>query len=88
MAAKQTRSTEQARRGIQRGVDKWANAALVTLGPKEGDIALDKKFVALSIPKGGRTVRELAPPAKRYWLREGPMRAQPPPGSRKPFKFT
>jgi hypothetical protein len=69
-------------------VDKRANAALVTLGPKEGDIALDKKCVALSIPKGGRTVRELAPPATRYWLREGPRRAQPPPGSRKPFKCT
>ena len=41
-------------------VDKLANAAPVTLGPKEGDIALDKKFGALSIPKGGRTVREMA----------------------------
>jgi len=60
MAAEQTRSTEEARRGIQRGVDKRANAAPVTLGPNEGDIALDKKFAALSVPKVGRTVRELA----------------------------
>ena len=75
MAAKQTRSTEEARRGIQSGVDKLANAAQATLGPKEGDVARDKQFEALSVPKGGRTVREMAPPARRYWPSANSQRA-------------
>jgi hypothetical protein len=40
----------------------------VTLGPlKEGDVARDKEFNALSSPKGGRTVRTMAARARQYW---------------------
>jgi hypothetical protein len=84
MAAKQTRSTEEARRGIQSGVDKLANAAQVTLGPPEGDVGLDKAFAALSVPKGGRTVRKMAGPARRYWPSANSQRAPSrPQGSKK-----
>ena len=84
MAAKQTPSTEEARRRIQSGVDKRANAAQVTLGPKEGDVVLDQKFDALSVPKVGRTVRKMAPPATRYWPSANSQRAPgQPQGSKK-----
>ena len=67
MAAKRTRSTEEARRGIQGGVDKRANAARVTRGPTEGDIAWDKQVDALCVPWVGRTGRKMAPPVRHYW---------------------
>jgi len=68
MATKQQRPTEEARRRRQSGRDTLANAVQVTLGPlKEGDVARDKEFDALSIPKGGRTVRTMAPPPRQYW---------------------
>ena len=67
-------------------VDKPANAAPVTLGPKEGDIALDKKFYALSVPKVGRTVRKLAPPTRWDWRIANTQRAPShPKGSTKSF---
>jgi chaperonin GroEL (HSP60 family) len=84
MAAKQTRSTEEARRGIQSGVDKLANAVQVALGPPEGDVARDKAFAALSVPKGGRTVRKMVVPARRYWPSANSQRAPSrPQGSKK-----
>jgi len=76
MATKQIRPTEEARRRRQRGRDTLANAVQVTLGPlKEGDVARDKEFNALSIPKGGRTVRKMAVPARRYWPSANSRRA-------------
>ena len=65
MAAKQTRFTDEARRGIQGGGDTRANAAPGTLGPTEGTGGRDKQVDALRVPKGGRTGREMAPPARR-----------------------
>jgi|OpeIllAssembly_1097287.scaffolds.fasta_scaffold594933_2 hypothetical protein len=68
MARKQQHPTEEVRRRLQSGRDTLANAVQVTLGPlKEGDVARDKEFNALSIPKGGRTVRTMAQPPRRYW---------------------
>ena len=68
MATKQQRPTEETRRRRQSGRDTLANAVQVTLGPlKEGDVARDKEFDALSIPKGGRTVRTMTPPPRQYW---------------------
>jgi len=67
MATKQQRLTEEARRRLQRSRDTLANAGQVTLGPTEGDVARDKAFAALSVPKGGRTVRKMAVPARQYW---------------------
>ena len=84
MATKQMRPTEKARRRIQHGRDTLANAAQVTLGSKEGDVARDKEFDALSVPKGGRTVRKMAVPARRYWPSANSQRApRRPQGSKK-----
>lgn len=67
MAAKQLRSTEKARRGIQRGVSRLANAEKAALDHREGDVARDKEFDALSLPKGGRTVRKRPTGPPRHW---------------------
>lgn len=75
MATKQKHPTEEARRRIQRGKDTLTNAVQVTLGPTEGDAARDKAFAALSIPKGGRMVRKMAVPARRYWPSANSQRA-------------
>ncbi len=56
MPAKQLMFEEEARRAIQRGVDKLANAVKATLGPKGRNVVLDKKFGAPTITKDGVTV--------------------------------
>jgi hypothetical protein len=80
MATKQMRPTEEARRRIQRGRDTLATAVQVTPGPTEGDVARDKQSDAFSVPKGGRVVRKMAAPARRYWpsanSRRAPSRPQ------------
>jgi len=75
MATKQRRPTEETRRRIQRVRDTLTNAVQVTLGPTEGDAARDKAFAALSVPKGGRMVRTMAVPARRYWPSANSQRA-------------
>jgi hypothetical protein len=68
MATKQQRPTEDTRRRLQSGRDTLANAVQVALGPlKEGDVARAKEFDGLSVPKGGRAVRKMAPPPRQYW---------------------
>jgi chaperonin GroEL len=54
--AKQIIYGEDARRALQRGVDKLANAVKVTLGPKGRNVVLDKKFGAPNITKDGVSV--------------------------------
>ncbi len=54
--AKQMIYGEDARRALQRGVDKLANAVKVTLGPKGRNVVLDKKFGAPNITKDGVSV--------------------------------
>ncbi len=56
MAKKQIIYSDEARRAIQRGVDKLANAVKVTLGPKGRNVVLDKKFGSPTITKDGVTV--------------------------------
>jgi hypothetical protein len=75
MATKQKRLTEEARRRNQRGQDTLTSAGQVALGPTEADVARDKAFAALSVPKGGRTVRKMAVPARRYWPSANSQRA-------------
>lgn len=82
MAAKQVRSTGEARRGIQRGVDKLANAMKATRGSKGRNVVLDEKFGAPPVPKGGGTVRKVAPPARRYWPSVNSQRAPSRPRGR------
>ena len=56
MPAKQLLFREEARRGLQRGVDKVAEAVATTLGPKGRNVALDKKFGAPTVTHDGVTV--------------------------------
>src|SRR5690348_18264298 len=45
-----------ARRALERGVDKLADAVKVTLGPKGRNVVLDKKFGAPTITNDGVTI--------------------------------
>ena len=56
MPAKQLSFRDEARRGLQRGVDKVAEAVSTTLGPKGRNVALDKKFGAPTVTHDGVTV--------------------------------
>jgi chaperonin GroEL len=47
---------EQARRALERGVDKLADAVKVTLGPKGRNVVIDKKWGAPTITNDGVTV--------------------------------
>jgi Chaperonin GroEL (HSP60 family) len=47
---------EEARRSMQRGVDKLADAVKITLGPKGRNVVLDKKFGAPLITNDGVSI--------------------------------
>jgi chaperonin GroEL len=47
---------EEARRALERGVDKLANTVKVTLGPRGRNVVLDKKFGAPTITNDGVTI--------------------------------
>src|SRR5471030_2899173 len=58
---------EHARRGLEAGVNKLADAVKVTLGPRGRNVVIDKKFGAPTITKDGVTVAkeiELADPVE------------------------
>ncbi|OXM13755.1 chaperonin GroEL [Paenibacillus herberti] len=54
--AKEIRFSEDARRGMLRGVDALANAVKVTLGPKGRNVVLEKKFGSPLITNDGVTI--------------------------------
>jgi len=54
--AKQILYGEEARKTIQRGVDKLANAVKVTLGPRGRNVVLDKKYGSPTIINDGVTI--------------------------------
>ncbi len=56
MASKNLIYNEQARRALERGVNKVADAVKVTLGPKGRNVVLDKKWGSPTITKDGVTV--------------------------------
>src|SRR5882724_2609067 len=56
MAHKELKFSEDARRSLQRGVDKVADAVKVTLGPKGRYVVLDKRFGAPTITNDGVTI--------------------------------
>jgi chaperonin GroEL len=56
MPAKMLKFNEEARRALERGVNKVANAVKVTLGPKGRNVVLDRKWGAPMITKDGVTV--------------------------------
>src|SRR3712207_1857192 len=47
---------EDARRSLERGVDKLADAVKVTLGPRGRNVVIDKKFGAPTITNDGVTI--------------------------------
>ena len=54
--AKEIKFDEEARRGLEAGVNKLANAVKVTLGPKGRYVVLEKKFGAPTITNDGVTI--------------------------------
>jgi chaperonin GroEL len=54
--AKSLNFDEDARRSLERGVDKLANAVKVTLGPRGRNVVIDKKWGAPTITNDGVTV--------------------------------
>jgi len=56
MAAKNLLYDENARRALERGVNRVADAVKVTLGPKGRNVVLDKKWGSPTITKDGVTV--------------------------------
>src|SRR3954462_6642177 len=65
--AKIIKFNEDARRALERGVDKLADAVKVTLGPRGRNVVLDKKFGVPTITNDGVTIAreiELAEPCE------------------------
>ncbi|MDP9341219.1 MAG: chaperonin GroEL [Actinomycetota bacterium] len=56
MAAKVVKFDEEARRALEAGVNKLADAVSVTLGPKGRNVVLDKKWGAPTITNDGVTI--------------------------------
>jgi len=56
MAAKDLRFSEEARKGLQAGVDKLADTVKVTLGPRGRNVVLEKKWGAPTITNDGVTI--------------------------------
>ncbi len=54
--AKQLKFDEEARRALEAGVNKLADAVRVTLGPKGRNVVLDKKFGAPTITNDGVSI--------------------------------
>jgi chaperonin GroEL len=56
MAVKQLKFSEDARRALEAGVNKLADAVALTLGPKGHNVVLDKKWGAPTITNDGVTI--------------------------------
>jgi chaperonin GroEL len=56
MATKVLKFEEEARRALEAGVDKLADAVAITLGPKGRNVVLDKKWGAPTITNDGVTI--------------------------------
>src|ERR1700693_1401206 len=54
--SKMLKFDDQARRGLEAGVNKLADAVKVTLGPKGRNVVIDKKFGAPTITHDGVTI--------------------------------
>src|SRR5438445_1884598 len=75
MAAKLLKYDEEARRALEAGVNKLADAVAITLGPKGRNVVLDKKWGAPTITNDGVTIAkevELDDP----WENMGAQRAK------------
>src|SRR5882724_7329971 len=56
MAAKEIQFTDVARKSLEAGVDKLANAVKVTLGPRGRNVVLEKKFGSPTVINDGVTI--------------------------------
>src|SRR5437764_3984584 len=56
MAAKVLKFDDEARRSLEAGVDKLADAVALTLGPRGHNVVLDKKWGAPTITNDGVTI--------------------------------
>jgi chaperonin GroEL len=56
VASKLLKFGEEARRGLEAGVDKLADAVAITIGPKGQNVVLDKKWGAPTITNDGVTI--------------------------------
>src|SRR6058998_4276282 len=56
MGAKLITFDEEARRALERGMDKLANAVKITLGPKGRNVLLEKKWGAPTITNDGVSI--------------------------------
>jgi chaperonin GroEL len=56
MAAKEIKYTDEARRLLETGVDKLANAVKVTLGPRGRNVVLERKFGSPTVINDGVTI--------------------------------
>ncbi len=56
MAAKEIKFNDDARRALEAGVDKLANAVKVTLGPRGRNVVLEKKFGSPTVINDGVTI--------------------------------
>jgi chaperonin GroEL len=56
MPAKELKFSEEARRALEAGVDKLADAVALTLGPRGHNVVLDKKWGAPTITNDGVTI--------------------------------
>ena len=54
--AKELLYNEEARRALERGVNKLADTVKITMGPKGRNVVLDKKFGAPLITNDGVTI--------------------------------
>src|ERR1700747_1492143 len=66
MAAKMLEFDEDARRALERGVDRLADAVKVTLGPRGRNVVIDQKWGAPTITNDGVTVARDVELADRY----------------------
>src|ERR671934_157954 len=60
MPAKILKFDDAARRALETGVDKLADAVAITLGPKGRNVVLDKKWGAPTITNDGVTIAKQA----------------------------
>src|SRR5947208_12874804 len=56
MSAKEIKYTDEARKLLEVGVDKLANAVKVTLGPRGRNVVLEKKFGSPTVINDGVTI--------------------------------
>jgi len=56
MISKEIKFGEEARRALERGVDKLADSVKITLGPKGRNVVLDRKFGSPTITNDGVTI--------------------------------